>query len=204
MATNNFKAFALDPNANVMSQADWEALPALLSGFTAGKASSAQVNKAIRQATTIGALIGKFIANSGADALDNADVNGLVTKFTNALTTNLSLGTASKRNVGTGANQIPDMNSFTSGDTWFKLPSGHIVQAFSNVLYSTDVNGTLTNYPIAFPNKLISLSAMWSDTSQTTAPTFKFMGNLSDKTKAYIKVTGGTGQFGTLIIAIGN
>ncbi|MGV5773044.1 phage tail protein [Escherichia coli] len=92
MATNNFKAFALDPNANVMSQADWEALPALLSGFTAGKASSAQVNKAIRQATTIAALVGQFIANSGADALDNADVNGLVTKFTNALTTNLRLG----------------------------------------------------------------------------------------------------------------
>ncbi|UXC42815.1 phage tail protein [Salmonella enterica] len=92
MATNNFKAFALDPNANVTSQADWEALPALLSGFTAGKASSAQVNKAIRQATTIAALVGQFIANSGADALDNADVNGLVTKFTNALISNLRLG----------------------------------------------------------------------------------------------------------------
>ncbi|HAJ6566954.1 TPA: phage tail protein [Escherichia coli] len=92
MATNNFKAFALDPNANVMSQADWEALPALLSGFTAGKAASAQVNKAIRQATTIAALVGQFIANSGVDALDNADVNGLVTKFTNALTANLRLG----------------------------------------------------------------------------------------------------------------
>ncbi|EPY2037388.1 phage tail protein [Escherichia coli] len=92
MATNNFKAFALDPNANVTPQADWEALPALLSGFTAGKASSAQVNKAIRQATTIAALVGQFIANSGVDALDNADVNGLVTKFTNALTANLRLG----------------------------------------------------------------------------------------------------------------
>ncbi|EPT6108468.1 phage tail protein [Escherichia coli] len=92
MATNNFKAFALDPNANVTSQAEWEALPALLSGFTAGKASSAQVNKAIRQATTIAALVGQFIANSGADALDNADVNGLVTKFTNALIANLRLG----------------------------------------------------------------------------------------------------------------
>lgn len=85
MATNNFKAFALDPNANVLSQADWEALPELLSGFTSGKASSAQVNKAIRQATTIAALVGQFIANSGADALDNADVNGLVTKFTNSV-----------------------------------------------------------------------------------------------------------------------
>lgn len=92
MATNNFKAFAVDPNANVTSQADWEALPALLSGFTTGKAASAQVNKAIRQATTIAALVGQFIANSGVDALDNADVNGLVTKFTNAITTNLRLG----------------------------------------------------------------------------------------------------------------
>lgn len=100
MATNNFKAFALDPNANVMSQADWEALPALLSGFTAGKASSAQVNKAIRQATTIAALVGQFIANSGADALDNADVNGLVTKFTNALISNLGLGEGSVLPVG--------------------------------------------------------------------------------------------------------
>ncbi|MBW4204368.1 phage tail protein, partial [Enterobacter cloacae subsp. cloacae] len=93
MATNNFKAFALDPNANVTPQADWEALPALLSGFTAGKAASAQVNKALRQSTTIAALVGQFIANSGADALDNADVNGLVTKFTNALIANLGLGT---------------------------------------------------------------------------------------------------------------
>ncbi|WP_096260396.1 phage tail protein [Escherichia coli] len=92
MATNNFKPFATAANANVTAQDDWEALPALLSGFTAGKASSAQVNKAIRQATTIGALIGQFIANSGADALDNADVNGLVTKFTNALIANLRLG----------------------------------------------------------------------------------------------------------------
>ncbi|MCU6445618.1 phage tail protein [Escherichia coli] len=101
MATNNFKPFATAANANVISQANWEALPALLSGFTAGKASSAQVNKAIRQATTIAALVGQFIANSGADALDNADVNGLVTKFTNALIANLRLG------VGAPAIGIP-------------------------------------------------------------------------------------------------
>ncbi|HAV9951288.1 hypothetical protein LUS38_17495 [Escherichia coli] len=88
---NDFKAFALDPNANVMSQADWEGLPALLAGFSSGKASSAQVNKAIRQTTTIAALVGQFIANSGIDALDNGDVAGLVTKFTNALIKNLNL-----------------------------------------------------------------------------------------------------------------
>jgi hypothetical protein len=62
----------------------------LLSGFTAGKASSAQVKPFVRR--PIAALVGQFIANSGADALDNADVNGLVTKFTNALIANLRLG----------------------------------------------------------------------------------------------------------------
>ncbi|MGX5152717.1 phage tail protein [Enterobacter hormaechei] len=146
--------------------------------------------------TMTNALAGKQPLDSTLTNLSGKDIAGLLAY--------LQLGDAAKRGVGNGINQIPDMNSFTSGDNWFKLPGGHIVQVFSNVLYSTDVNGTLTNYPIVFPNKLISLSAMWSDTSQTAAPTFKFMGNLSDKTKAYIKVTGGTGQFGTLIIAIGN
>ncbi|WP_259283493.1 phage tail protein [Escherichia coli] len=203
MAANNFKAFALDPNANVMSQADWEALPALLSGFTAGKASSAQVNKALRQATTIGALVGQFIANSGADALDNADVNGLVTKFTNALTTNLSLGTASKRNVGTGANQIPDMNSFPSGSNWFQLPSGHIVQIFSMNVLGTDANGTSANYPIAFPTAMMSVSALWGDGTVANGPTYKLMGNATNRTTLTLKVSASSGSYGTMIIAVG-
>lgn len=203
MAANNFKAFALDPNANVMSQADWEALPALLSGFTAGKASSAQVNKALRQATTIGALVGQFIANSGADALDNADVNGLVTKFTNALTTNLSLGTASKRNVGTGANQIPDMNSFPSGNSWFQLPSGHIVQIFSMNVLGSDVNGTSGNYPIAFPTAMMSVSALWGDGTVANGPTYKVMGNATNRTTLTLKVSASSGSYGTMIIAVG-
>lgn len=163
MAINNFKAFALDPNANVMPQADWEALPALLSGFTAGKASSAQVNKAIRQATTIAALVGQFIANSGVDALDNADVNGLVTKFTDALTTNLSLGTASLRDVGTGANQIPDMNSFQSGSnsngTWLHHPSGVLIQ-FGFLTSTSSTSGVNATFPTPFTSvPVYSLSA---------------------------------------------
>lgn len=157
MATNNFKAFALDPNANVMSQADWEALPALLSGFTAGKASSAQVNKAIRQATTIAALVGQFIANAGVDALDDGDVTALVTKFTNALTTNLSLGTASKKNIGTGSGQVPDMSSFqsASGESGYqRLPSGKLFVWGRSTISASSGNITLsqafdnTNYRI--------------------------------------------------------
>ncbi|MDY8638364.1 phage tail protein, partial [Escherichia coli] len=36
---------------------------------------------------------------------------------------NVGLGEAAKRNVGTGANQIPDMESFQSERYWQKLPS---------------------------------------------------------------------------------
>ncbi|HAI3983284.1 TPA: phage tail protein [Escherichia coli] len=183
MAINNFKPFALDPNANVTSQADWEALPALLSGFTAGKASSAQVNKAIRQASFIAAALAQYTANkSRLDVLDDGDLNGFISKMGTAfgkdfqaldatlsalaglatganklpyftgndtaaqtdltsvgrdiigkntiadILTYLGLGEAAKRNVGTGANQIPDMSSYASGSGWRKMPDGSIEQ----------------------------------------------------------------------------
>ncbi|WP_434059056.1 gp53-like domain-containing protein [Escherichia coli] len=47
------------------------------------------------------------------------------------LRTYLDLKSAAKRDVGSGANQIPDMNDFTSSLTspgWQKLPSGLIIQ----------------------------------------------------------------------------
>ena len=48
-----------------------------------------------------------------------------------ALRTYLELKSAAQRDVGSGANQIPDMNGFTSSLTspgWQKLPSGLIIQ----------------------------------------------------------------------------
>ncbi|HHA5276813.1 phage tail protein [Escherichia coli] len=79
MAKNDFKAFATDRNANVMPQEEWEALPALISGFTAGKASSAQVNKVIRQASFIAAALAQFVSDkTQRDVLDNGDLPGFV------------------------------------------------------------------------------------------------------------------------------
>lgn len=87
MAINNFKPFALDPNANVTSQADWEALPALLSGFTAGKASSAQVNKALRQSTVMASVLAQFISDSaGVDVLDNGNTAQILANLNTGMT----------------------------------------------------------------------------------------------------------------------
>lgn len=72
MATNNFKPFAIGSGANVTSQADYEALAALATGFQAGKASSAQINKALRQATVMAYVLAQYISDTAAvDVLDN-------------------------------------------------------------------------------------------------------------------------------------
>lgn len=74
MSTNDFKPFAASNGANVTSQDDYEALAALSTGFSSGKASSAQVNKALRQGTVIASVLAQFIAdNSGNNVLDDGD-----------------------------------------------------------------------------------------------------------------------------------
>jgi len=72
MATNNFKSFGIGAGANVTSQADYEVLTALLTGFQSGKASSAQINKALRQSSTMAYVLAQFISDStSVDVLDN-------------------------------------------------------------------------------------------------------------------------------------
>lgn len=118
MAKNNFKPFATGAGANVMSQADWEALPALLSGFIAGKASSAQMNKAIRQASFIAAALAQYTANkSGLDVLDDGDVAGFISKMSTAFGKDfqaLDATLTALSGLTTGANKLP---YFTGTDT---------------------------------------------------------------------------------------
>lgn len=86
MATNDFKPFATGSGANVIAQDDWESLPALSSGFTSGKASSAQVNKGLRQGTAMAAAVGKFIADAtSTDVDDDGDIDGLAVQLSDAI-----------------------------------------------------------------------------------------------------------------------
>ncbi|EHO2033817.1 tail fiber protein [Escherichia coli] len=118
MAKNDFKAFATDRNANVISQEEWEALPALLSGFTAGKASSAQVNKVIRQASFIASAIAQYTANeSGLDVQDDGDQAGFIAKMSSALDKNyqrINVILTALANLSASENKLP---YFTNQDT---------------------------------------------------------------------------------------
>lgn len=82
MAQNDFKSFAVGVGANVTPQADWETLAALVTGFQSGKASSAQINKAIRQASFIAAALAQYTSDkTGGDVLDDGDQAAFITKM---------------------------------------------------------------------------------------------------------------------------
>uniref|UniRef100_UPI00080709DA hypothetical protein n=1 Tax=Kluyvera georgiana TaxID=73098 RepID=UPI00080709DA len=82
MAQNDFKSFAVGAGANVTPQADWEVLAALVTGFQSGKASSAQINKAIRQASFIAAALAQYTSDkTGGDVLDDGDQAAFITKM---------------------------------------------------------------------------------------------------------------------------
>ena len=120
-------------------------------------------------ATLVGAA-NKLPYFNGGDTADLTDFTqvgrDIIGKNTIAdILTYLGLKEAAKRDVGTGANQIPDMNSFASGSSgagqWFRLPSGVLVQwgVIANTLTTGGYNVT---YPTPFsesPSFSLSVTA---------------------------------------------
>ena len=86
MPRNEIKAFAVAEEANVINQNEWENSQALKTGFKKGLARSSEINKAIRQSSSMAAAIAEFTAEkSGEDILDNGDITTLKNHFESAL-----------------------------------------------------------------------------------------------------------------------
>lgn len=79
MATNDFLPFATGGAANVLTQAQWAALSALLNGFQSGIADSKSINKAFRQSSIMAAVLAQFIADqTGANSVDDGTTSTLL------------------------------------------------------------------------------------------------------------------------------
>jgi len=85
MATTEILTFADDPAANVLTQAEYEALPAQLTGFGSGILPSKNLNKVLRQSSFIAAGIANWLVSQGISVPDDGDLSTLVDNFQAAI-----------------------------------------------------------------------------------------------------------------------
>ncbi|MGL6118501.1 phage tail protein [Plesiomonas sp.] len=159
--------------------------------------------------TMINALAGKL----------SKDQNGADIPDKERFLQNLQMGSAAKRNVGTGAGQIPDMSAWSSGGTssagWRRAPDGFIEQwgiltisSFTQptpagVTGTVQLQGTYSlNFPIPFVSQVVEFHI--SPMSCQTAGIWPAMGaygspNLSGISGAPIILTGSPGASITLL-----
>ncbi len=126
---NDFLAFAVGAGANVLSQAAYASIPALGTGFQAGTAQSAALNKVWRQSSIMAALLAQFIvARTGQPAIDDGT--------TATLLSNLLASTAP---AAGNAGQLFAVSTPSNGDS------------SSNAASTAFVWGELGNYGSFFP-----------------------------------------------------
>ncbi|HAM3611169.1 TPA: hypothetical protein IBK83_001124 [Escherichia coli] len=209
MAKNDFKAFATGKNANVMSQEEWEALPALLSGFTAGKASSAQVNKVIRQASFIAAALAQFVSDkTQRDVLDNGDLPG----FVELLGSGFAVEYLSRKNPfgdiksdGTVKTALENLG-LGEGANWVMLPGGMIIQRVY-LGFPIGTNVRHITFPRSFTTTNYSISINWNDigtvTTETQSPANVAVVHQTKSLTGASIWQAGPGGFNVDIIAVG-
>jgi hypothetical protein len=184
MAKNEFLPFGTAANANVLPNAQYEALPARRAGFVAGVAKSKELNTAWRQASVIANVVAQFIVNkSGKNALDDGD--------TATLLANLELAFAAQTKE-----TLPFSQLFATPG-YQKLPSGLIIQWVGG---GSNASGILSlPLPIPFPNAILGGIANegnpvgWSNNEVTV---WGFDHPASTKTTAVARVRKIVGQLG--------
>ena len=89
---NDFKPFATGKGANVLEQLEYEKSGFLKEGFKKGMARSSEINKAIRQGSSIAAAVARFTATKTDEAiLDNGNIDTLARQIETAISSVSSL-----------------------------------------------------------------------------------------------------------------
>lgn len=138
--TTDFVPFATAGGANVTAQATYIAEATTATGFTSGRASSADANKAWRQATFIAAGLANFVAAElNINVADDGNISVFVSNLTSAITAvaNAALsGFATLSYVNTTFPTIANSQNASNLATG-TLPAGRLPASFA-------VGGTIT------------------------------------------------------------
>ncbi|HAJ7014273.1 TPA: hypothetical protein HNN89_21300 [Escherichia coli] len=158
--------FSVRIKTNQTAFSDWYKL--YHTGF---KPTPADINAIQRDACDVAG----FISNNQQDpymrhSASNNIIQLATRQFVSQSISSLSLGTAATKNVGTGAGQIPDMSSFTSGTGWASLPGGTIIQW--GIAVSGQIGDPQTiNFPVPFTNySTVQLVASYDNAGASGAP----------------------------------
>lgn len=123
---NLLSAYGINPNKSDFNQLQHAIEEAISQNATANSALLTAIAALVTSANKMPYFTGKDkVAMTDLTAfartlLGRSDAAGVLS--------DLGLGEAAKRNVGTGENQIPDMSSYASGSGWRKMPDGSIEQ----------------------------------------------------------------------------
>ena len=118
---------------------------------------------------------------------------------------NVGLKEAAKRDVGTGAGQIPDMSSFTNASGWQKLPGGKILQ-WGNAGFPVGQTQVSVPFPISFPGVVSNIQLTFSDinfSAGTPSPTLAVV-NGTVNGAGFGAYMSGAGGFNAYFFAIGS
>ncbi|WP_233443785.1 gp53-like domain-containing protein [Enterobacter asburiae] len=137
------------------------------------------------------------LSSIGRDIIGKATVADVLTY--------LGLKEAAKRDVGTGAGQIPDMSSFTNASGWQKLPGGKILQ-WGKAGFPVGQTQISVTFPIQFPGVVSNIQLTFAD--------INFSGGTPSLTLAVVNGTvngagfgaymSGAGGFNAYFFAIGS
>ncbi|WP_391529096.1 phage tail protein [Photorhabdus akhurstii] len=106
---NDFKAFSISNNANVVSQEGYEDSPSLKTGFPPENITTHLLNKVLRQSSTITSVVANFIATySDNDVLDDGDIAKLIVQLNKALEQKIAIQVPNASLTQKGVTQLTD------------------------------------------------------------------------------------------------
>lgn len=169
----DFLPFATATGANVMSQSDYAALAAVATGFQAGTAKSAQLNKAWRQGSIMAAVLAHFIGDlTGADVIDDGAITAILANLKAAISAQSVSVVGMMRNARMSVPSANASATFTADEIIVETALGGARYCLPNFnktinLAATGAGGVDTGSPPA--SGYVALYAIYNPTTGASA-----------------------------------